>query len=89
MVIKTKRNLFITVIAYRGTLAISAAIILMSVTEYTEWQWPLTGCNTLGAWQNLQRAFHTAYPPRAAKLVIKSKYQLLSGLAELQLLVGS
>jgi hypothetical protein len=89
MVIKTKRNMFITVMAYRGTLAIPAAVILMSITEYTEWQWPPIGCNTLGAWQKLQRAFHTAYPPRAAKLVIKSKYQLLSGLADLQLLVGS
>jgi hypothetical protein len=89
MVIKTKRNMFITVMAYRGTLAISAAVILMSITEYTEWQWPLTGCNTLGAWQKLQRAFHTALSPRAAKLVIKSKYQLLAGLADLQLLVGS
>jgi hypothetical protein len=63
MVIKTKRNIFFfTVMAYmyRGTLAIPAAVILMSITEYTEWQWPPIGCNTLGAWQKLQRAFHTA-----------------------------
>jgi hypothetical protein len=44
MEIKTKLNMFITVMAYRSTYIsdISSCYSIVSITEYTEWQWPLS-----------------------------------------------